>query len=131
MPCNKTLYPLDWKEIRQRILERATHQCEQCGVSNHSWGYREDGFFICVNKARLQSDGYHRTPFLLGTNKIIMIVLTVAHINHDTVDNREENLAAWCQACHLRHDQQLHQDHAKVTRRQKKYAGQGELFVLE
>ena len=130
MPWDKKCYPSDWTTIRQHILDRARHRCEQCGVMNHQWGYREKGVFSPVDKILLQSQGYHRTPFFFEGTKIIMIILTIAHKNHDTTDNREENLAAWCQACHLRHDQQLHQNHARITRRQKKYVGQGELFVL-
>jgi hypothetical protein len=31
-------------------------------------------------------------------------VLTVAHLNHDPQDCRDENLKAFCQRCHLRYD---------------------------
>ena len=32
--------------------------------------------------------------------KRIVIVLTIAHLNHDIADNREDNLKALCQRCH-------------------------------
>lgn len=38
--------------------------------------------------------------------RIIRIVLTVAHINHDPTDNCPENLKALCQRCHNRLDAQ-------------------------
>jgi len=36
--------------------------------------------------------------------KDIKVVLTCAHLNHTPEDNRRENLAALCQACHLAYD---------------------------
>ncbi|MES2459389.1 MAG: hypothetical protein V4671_02310 [Armatimonadota bacterium] len=41
MPCDYSKYPADWKERRVRILERAKHRCEKCGVPNHAVGYRD------------------------------------------------------------------------------------------
>lgn len=47
MPCDYSLYPRDWQEIRQRILERAGNRCEKCRIPHHAVGYRdEDGAFI-------------------------------------------------------------------------------------
>lgn len=40
--------------------------------------------------------------------KLITVVLTVAHVNHVSGDDRPENLAAWCQYCHLVWDVQHH-----------------------
>ena len=36
------------------------------------------------------------------------VVLATAHRNHDTADNADANLAAWCQRCHLGHDRPEH-----------------------
>jgi hypothetical protein len=53
-------------------------------------------------------------------------VLTVAHLNHDPQDNRDENLKAMCQRCHLRYDRDLHaENRAKTLDRRR---GQGGLF---
>jgi 5-methylcytosine-specific restriction endonuclease McrA len=76
-PENKDRYPPEWAQIRERILERAGHACEWCGARNH--------------------EPHPRT----GSH----VVLTIAHV----VDKRPEaadddNLAALCQRCHLRHD---------------------------
>lgn len=36
MPCNYKEYPKDWKQIRQRILERDGHCCKFCKAPNHA-----------------------------------------------------------------------------------------------
>ena len=36
-PENKSRYPKNWKEIRERILKRANNRCEFCGVENHTY----------------------------------------------------------------------------------------------
>ena len=56
----------------------------------------------------------------------IVIVLTVAHLNHDPTDCRPENLAAMCQRHHLAYDHDHHRANAQATRRAK--AGTLELF---
>lgn len=56
----------------------------------------------------------------------IVIVLTVAHLNHDPTDCRPENLAAMCQRHHLAYDHHHHRANAQATRRAK--AGTAELF---
>lgn len=50
----------------------------------------------------------------------IIVVLTIAHLNHDPADCRPDNLKAWCQRCHLSYDQPLHKKNAALTRRAKK-----------
>ena len=58
--------------------------------------------------------------------KPIVIVLTVAHLNHQPEDCRPENLAAWCQRHHLAYDHAHHQANAQASRRAR--VGQQELF---
>ena len=89
-PENRGRYPKNWKQIRNEILDRAEHRCEECGVANYS--YR------------------HTTR----------IVLTVAHLNHTPEDCRPENLRAWCQRCHLAYDRAHHQINSAATRRARK-----------
>ncbi len=99
MPINYNDYPSNWKtEIRPRILERAGHRCELCGVKNYT---------------RRKS----------GTK----VVLTIAHFNdHNPQNCADENLKALCQACHLRHDHKHHMENARRTRERK--AGLQRLF---
>lgn len=56
----------------------------------------------------------------------IVIVLTVAHLNHQPEDCRPENLAAMCQRHHLAYDHDHHRANAQATRRAK--AGTLEMF---
>jgi len=62
-----------------------------------------------------------------GSPKLIVIVLTVAHLNHQPEDCRPENLAAMCQRHHLAYDHQHHQANAWATRRSR--SGNLELFA--
>lgn len=112
MPCDYKNYPADWKtNIRPRILERDGHKCKFCGAPNYSVIIRyTDSFEVVPNSMyaeALTTDGF----------KMVKIVLTVAHLDHDTNNNDDENLAALCQRCHLRHDAE---QHARSRRRQPK-----------
>lgn len=101
-PENKKLYPKNWKQIRKDILQRANNRCEFCGVENYAEGYRDkDGNFII-------SEGVQQEADTIDGEKIIRIVLTVAHLDHDPQNNDYNNLRALCQRCHLRHDIEQH-----------------------
>ncbi|HSS97891.1 MAG TPA: hypothetical protein VLK33_12715 [Terriglobales bacterium] len=61
------------------------------------------------------------------------VVLSVAHLDHDTTHNDRSNLKVLCACCHLRHDAKHHAENAKRTRQRKKklaaqQSGQMELF---
>jgi hypothetical protein len=153
MPCDYKKYAPTWRtEIVPRILKRAGYRCEGCGIPQHAIGFRdvEEGAFIAL-RGNLVCDaagrGQHPNGQILthreakefteqyndhdtGKRKTdargnhwIVVVLTVAHLNHDTQDNRDSNLVAWCQACHNRHDTEHRQANAKRTRQEKKGAG--------
>lgn len=106
MPIDYSKYPPNWKtEIRPRIMARSGGKCEWCGAEN-----------------------YQAHPVTGGR-----VVLTIAHLNHDITDNRDENLAALCNRCHLTYDARHHAENAKATRARKKAAsvaaaGQSALF---
>lgn len=91
-PENKKRYPVNWKEIRASILERAHNRCEFCGKLNHTWVWNEK------------------------TGKMVKTVLTIAHLDHTPEHCDPENLRALCQACHNRYDAA----HRAETRRQTK-----------
>lgn len=97
MPIDPSKYPSNWRDIRATILGRAGNRCEgspaypDCRAANHQ-------------------------PHPVTGSRV---VLTVGHVNHDTSDNRPENLRAWCQRCHLKHDAQLHARNSAVSRQQK------------
>lgn len=103
MPRDYNIYPKNWKtHIRPAILKRAGNKCEFCGVRNGAIGYRnKSGRFF-------ELEGLQADAHIEDGEKIIKIVLTVAHLNHDVSDNRPDNLKALCQKCHLDYDQEHH-----------------------
>lgn len=82
MPIDYKEYHPKWSLIRRLILKRANNCCE--GTPK---------FPECRAK------NYASHPI---TNS--MVVLTIAHMNHDKTINRFDNLKALCQRCHLSHD---------------------------
>ena len=51
--------------------------------------------------------------------KPIVIVLTVAHLDHTPENCSAENLRALCQRCHLEYDHDHHRETAAITRRMR------------
>lgn len=116
-PENRARYPKNWKEIRQKILERAGHKCEQCGLPNHVWGYRLPGGEFMNVLDPLAPDTFRGKH---AAEKLFQIVLTIAHLDHVPENCAEKNLKAMCQRCHLRYDSEHHRKNAKATREAKK-----------
>lgn len=83
-PENRSLYPSNWKEIRQDILKRANNKCEFCGIENYK---------IKDNGAK--------------------VVLTIAHLDQDPTNNDYTNLRALCQKCHNKLDMPYRVQHRK------------------
>jgi len=111
MPMDKTKYPKNWSEISKRIrFERAGNCCEWCGVWNHTF---REGTWIVLTVAHLGVDKPDGTP---GDKA-------------DTMDCRENNLAALCQRCHLNFDRADHIRNRRINaRRRLVEAGQQEMF---
>lgn len=112
----KHLYPQDWKAISHRIrFERADGRCEFCGLAHGARGLRQpSGGFEVWSDERIAT-----FPHI----KLIRIVLTTAHLNHDPRDNRDENLAALCQRCHLVYDLEKHVESRVLRRRRREIEG--------
>jgi len=127
MPCDYNNYPANWKtEIRPAILKRAENKCESCGVPNHALGYRlPSGAFreLDHHEAAACASGEQFGP------TVFTVVLTVAHYDHDTTNNDQSNLRAWCQRCHNRHDGPMRRRHAAATRR--RHSNQTEFQLAE
>jgi 5-methylcytosine-specific restriction endonuclease McrA len=59
-----------------------------------------------------------------------LVVLTIAHLDHQPEHNADENLRAMCQGCHLHYDREHHaRTRAATTRRARQDAGQLELSI--
>jgi len=94
MPIDYKKYPSDWNDISSRIrFVRAQNRCEVCGAENYK-------------------------PHPLTGNGV---VLSVAHLNHDILDNRDENLKALCQCCHLDIDRNDNRKRKKFGRDYKNH----------
>lgn len=103
MPMDMSKYPQNWHEISKRIRDEAGQRCEFCGASNY----------------QLHPDTGSR------------VVLTVAHLDHDTTNNTRANLRALCQRCHLTHDAPYHARNAALTRRRRLVEAGQMSFVQE
>lgn len=140
-PSEKARYPKEWPAISQRIRERAGNRCEFCGVQNYALGGRRksDGAWMPAHPVgeRMLSLVWPRPGDVWWCGdvetqgkarlKIVKIVLTVAHLDHQPENCADENLKALCQRCHLVYDAKHHARNAAETRRAK--MGCGDLFV--
>lgn len=132
-PENRARYPANWDAISQSIRERAGNKCEECGIPNYQLGGRApDGTW---HKARPLGEkllklewpqpgdfgwcvGYCASPL-----RIVRIVLTVAHLNHQPEDCRPENLKCLCQRDHNRYDAAERRKGIQARSRQKRASG--------
>ncbi|CAA0096173.1 Uncharacterised protein [Starkeya nomas] len=139
-PENEALYPggsirsAEWREIRARIQQRAGNCCEGCGVGNGAIGGRaRDGTFLPRlplgdNGLRLVWPQPGETAWCSDGRRweklrIIRIVCTTAHLDHDPAHNDDDNLSFLCQRCHNRHDQTHRRANAVATRRARSAIG--------
>lgn len=104
----KQRYPKNWREISRRIRERAGNCCE--------------------GAPRLYPDcrAVNGQPHPVTGS---IVVLTVAHLNHEPENCSDDNLAALCQRCHLTYDAKHHARNAAETRRRRRAVG--DLFEME
>ena len=133
-PENRGRYPPDWPQIVARIQRRAGNRCEQCGVENGALGGRlRDGTWL---PARSLGEGMRgllwpkpgqEASCGAGAQferlRIIRIVCTTAHLDHQPENCTDENLRYWCQRCHLRYDAQHHAQTAWSARRAGRAVG--------
>ena len=131
MPMDRSKYPADWTVISRRIREREGQRCKWCAAPNGASVARgcgsDAGTYMLANGevfwdfngeplGRARGSEYNAGSFT-------RIVLTVAHIDQDTTNNDDANLAALCQKCHLAHDREQHTASARATRRARKAVG--------
>lgn len=139
-PENMTRYPggsiasKEWLEIRQEVLERAGHKCEQCGVPDRTTVTRvkapgfehwisEDGYVYDADTGKYI--GMVRESEL-PNGKFCRIVLTIAHLDHDPTNNgvpgQRDNVKALCQRHHLAWDAKHHAEQRNRTLQAKRDA---------
>jgi hypothetical protein len=135
-PENKALYPADWPAISEAAKEAAGWACQHPGCTamhldvgewmGEHWKRYDSGAYMKPDSytwarqkaAEQQWARYGDDPG--SPNKVIVIVLTVAHLDHDPTNCAPENLRAWCQRHHLRYDAKHHAETAYMTRMQKR-----------
>jgi len=129
MPIDYKNYPKNWKtEIRPSIMKRAKNRCEICGVRNYSVGsYQEKKFVTTAGNLTHDAAGRGELPFKeaselvkhcneISDERLIVIVLTIAHLDHNVSNNDPNNLKALCQRCHNRHDVEYRKANRKKNR---------------
>ena len=126
----RALYPADWKQISAAVREEAGQKCERCLAPNREMILRGDGvdaglYMLSDGETRREFTGEfvgyrHGSEF---DGRLVRIVLTVAHLDHDPTNNDRANLRALCQRCHLAHDAKHHARNAAATRRARKASG--------
>lgn len=124
-PENRARYPHDWKAIRAEILQRAGNRCEKCKAKHMSMiarGGGDDAGTYMTDDALVFDD---QNGEQLGqcrmseyeVDRMVQVVLTIAHLDHTPENNARTNLRAWCQKCHLAYDAPHHAVTAAATRR--------------
>ena len=113
-PVDWKLYPSNWRtEIVPAVRERSGGKCEWCGVQNLSVGYRAEPTkqFVFLGWRRNWKQARRLKRHLeskLHYQNVIVIVLSVMHLDHDTSRNDMDNLKDACQRCHSLYDEELH-----------------------
>ncbi len=126
MPIDYKKYPPNWKtEIRPFILNRAKNCCEFCKVENgkiilrgywHNIECYQDEDGNIYDSKNSEKIGIDYVGEVHPTGNFIKVVLTIAHLDHNTQNNSDDNLKALCQKCHLNYDKDFH----KTNRKNKK-----------
>lgn len=128
-PENRHRYPLNWREIRNAVVEEAGHKCEFCGVPNGEIVVRKTEHatsWEVVDDVTLGVTGQDTDDLIATVGRTVKIVLTVAHLDHQPEHNERANLRALCQLCHLRWDAK-HHAHTRAVSRLKE---SGQLSIL-
>lgn len=154
-PENAARYPKDWPAISAAIRARAGWRCEweqggrRCAACQYAVGHWDlrDGAWLWLpfcgsGPADAAGQGlgwpdlqrwtyrdarqYAAESYPGEGQPAIVIVLTVAHLDHQPENCDPANLRAWCQRHHLAYDHDHHRANAQATRRAR--AGTLELF---
>jgi hypothetical protein len=109
----KRNYPPHWKELVAKVRQRSGDRCEcmgECGLHKDHPGPRR-----CTE--------LNGQPAKWARGKV---VLTTAHLCHDSKCDDIEHLRHLCNRCHLRIDVKQHVQNSRKTRFKRKAIG--ELF---
>ena len=139
MPIDYKKYPSNFKtEIRPSVLKRAKNCCEFCRVPNYAVGHiSNNGSFVPIRGHRfaMGAPSYRAAKMLLDSLneypdfpiKYIVIVLTIAHLDHKITNNDLSNLKFLCQKCHLDYDK----EHRKKSRAKNRKLEKGLMCLFD
>jgi hypothetical protein len=133
-PENRALYPADWDAISLQAKKAAGWRCQHPGCTARQYdvgrwmGNPEtfvpftDSIFLEYGVAKqraaeVQFSMYGDDP---DAPKVIVIVLTTMHLDHDPTNCDPSNLLVACQRHHLRYDAEHHAQSAYMTRMAKR-----------
>ena len=134
---HRHFYPIDWRELSAAIrFGRAKGRCERCGRPHGESVYHLPGGRWFDEAAGCWRDGRGRPvrrplpdprqPEQAGGAAMvpgkggepwrrIAVRLSCAHLDQDTANNSDGNLAALCQSCHLNHDRPWNMQKRRLT----------------
>lgn len=125
-PENRARYPSNWAEIVAQVRERSGNACE--GSPDFPECRRPNGWLLNKRTGELTDDGHAAEAWELADgDKVVKIVLTTAHLDHQPENCDMANLRHWCQRCHLHYDRHHHQANSQHTRRSR--LAVGDLFL--
>ena len=115
----------EYRAQRARIVQRERNECKWCGKPNGAAIQTKTGngrmfWRLPPLGPWLNEDGWPMIPedvdaaMQLGKPRTIRVVLTMAHLNHDPRDRRDQNVALLCQWHHLMHDRGQHKETRKL-----------------
>ena len=128
---HRFFYPIDWPQLSAVIrFRRAKGRCENCGRPHGKRVFcLDDGrWWDAAGKVwRAGQGAILRAPpspaDLMAGLRVTKVVLATAHRDHDTANNADRNLAAWCQRCHMLHDAPEHRRRRWLTVFRRKALG--------
>ncbi|MAU94321.1 MULTISPECIES: hypothetical protein [Aurantimonadaceae] len=124
---DRHFYPIDWRELSAAIrFNRAKGRCERCGRPHGQLVYHlSDGRWFDNtagrwrdNRGRLVRTKTPPDPRVSGDEGGIaqtFVRLACAHLDQNTANNADNNLAAFCQRCHLDHDRPWNIEKRRLT----------------
>ena len=128
----KADYPPNWGELRAQARARDGHACACIGEC----GSTHDGRCGAPNDAEIVRDPDNLSTWYLVQEapryltdahywRVVRVMLSTAHLCHDSTCDDLEHLRSMCQRCHLTLDGPQHARNAAQTRqRQKEASGQ-------
>ena len=130
-PENRARYPRDWPAISLAAKERAGWKCQHPGCKArqysigvwrrpdggpHQWAEQHEPAATYAEARTVAAEAWWEVQHLDG-EKLTIIVLTVAHLDHTPENGDRDNLAAMCQRHHLAYDAGHHAQTRYATRR--------------